>query len=631
MKVGTFDVESDGLLDTATTVHCGVVRDHDGERRSFRPHQIDDMLVYLDTFDVLIGHNCIDFDFPLLRKLKHWEFGGKVVDTLIMSRVQRPNRRLPAKLKGKGVGPHSVAAWGLRLGRDKVEHEEWDRFSEEMMHRCEQDVDIQVDIYNELLREGKGEGWGRCHRLNMELFTYLQRQGEFGWAVDQEHLERCMATLHRWIDRIDRAVTPHLPLMVEPLETKKDGEFNFVRKPFLKSGQLNRHVCKYLEEAYDVRDSHDLIGGPFSRCRTRRLDIASNKEVKEFLLSLGWVPKEWNTNNAGDKTSPKLSHEDPFVGIEGGLGKLIVKRVQCRARLSILEGWKELIREDGRIQTGHSGLAVTGRLRHKGVVNVPSPEHGSFFARQMRGVFVASRAWTMVGVDSEGNQVRQLVARMGDESFRQAVLTGDKAKGTDHHSVVQRAAELDTRGKAKNLFYAVIFGAGDWKVGKVVGSNAERGKALKATLFQNLPNLKQLIDRLTSEWRGTAKQWFNKRFNRMEYSDGYITGLDGRPIQVSSEHKVLVSTLQSDEAIHMALAYVMFHRRMAGRGYRVGKDFRVLIWYHDEWQTECRTEQIAREAGQLGSECIHDAAIELGIDCPHEGSWNIGKSWAETH
>ena len=112
-----------------------------------------------------------------------------------------------------------------------------------------------------------------------------------------------------------------------------------------------------------------------------------------------------------------MSKTDAFVGVTGRVGQLIARRVQCKARLSIMQGWRSSVRDDGRIPTPVMGLAATGRLRHKGVVNVPSPDTGAFYASQMRSVFTATPGWTMVGVDSKGNQARQLAARMGDEEF----------------------------------------------------------------------------------------------------------------------------------------------------------------------------------------------------------------------
>src|SRR3546814_9867371 len=50
--------------------------------------------------------------------------------------------------------------------------------------------------------------------------------------------------------------------------------------------------------------------------------------------------------------------------------------------------------------------------------------------------------------------------------------------------------------------------------------------------FREMPLLKQLIETKQKEWRDSATKWWNAKWGKMEYRDGYITGLDGRPILV---------------------------------------------------------------------------------------------------
>lgn len=618
-KVATFDLETNGLLDDVTTVWCGVVKDHSTrDTRVFDQHHIVQLCKFLDTYDVLIGHNSIAFDFPVLRKLYGWEYHGTKVDTLIMSRTQRPNRRSP---KDCSAGPHSVEAWGIRLGYEKVQNEEWGEYSDNILERCKRDVEIQYNIFLQLLEEGKGEGWRNAHMLNAKLFALLQKQEEYGWTVDQEKITHNIYMLEKWIDKIDQSISSRLPMVVDKLEVKKDGEYNYVKKPFKKDGNV-----AVVTDRYWGPDSN-CVSGPFCRVDIRQVNLDSNMEVKTYLLSLGWQPKEWNTNGNNETTSAKLSKDDPFKGIQGSLGKLVAKRIQCRHRLSTLQGWNSGLREDGRITPRVAGIASTGRLRHNVIVNVPSPHSGAFFAKQMRQVFVAKNGWVLVGVDSKGNQVRQLAARMGDEEFTAAVLHGTAAEGTDLHSLNQRKSGAPTRSQAKNFFYGLIFGAGPATIAKQIKSTPKRAKELIANYYRELPKLRKCVDSLTAEWQSTAQRYYDNKFNKLVYKNGYITGLDGRPILVDSPHKVLCYTLQSDEAIQMAYAYVHFHEEAHRLGY---EDWGMCIWMHDEMQFECKPE-IAEELGELASEAITWAGVELGINCPHEGEYIIGRNWFNTH
>jgi len=341
MRIGIFDLEANGLLDTATRVHCGVIKEKGQEPRKFWPwpggDYVQQMLEYLDSFDVLIAHNGIGYDFPLLKKLYGWEYKGKKVDTLIMSRLLNPKRLVPFNAVDKKIGPHSIAAWGYRVGRGKPDHDDWENFSEEMLHRCTEDVEILELVYNALMEEAKGGKWRNAFLLSFELFEYLQQQEEYGWLVDQDHMHKCVAQLTKWIERIDRVITPHLPKIIEVEETKVKGEYNYIKKPFLKSGEYSQSSLNWCA-GNNLDPGSKPIAGCFSRISFRTTDLNSGAETKDFLLAMGWEPLEWNTDDDGNRTSPKLSKDDPFEGIESKIGKLVAKRVQCRQRRGIIEG-----------------------------------------------------------------------------------------------------------------------------------------------------------------------------------------------------------------------------------------------------------------------------------------------------
>ena len=627
VRVWVFDLEGDGLLNEITQVWCGVFKNiHTGEVRKFGPDRIPSMILFMhNETDVLIAHNGIGYDFPVLKKLYNYTYKGKVVDTLLMSRLQSPNRRLPFNCPNKKTGPHSVEAWGWRVGRGKPEHNDWSQFSDEMLHRCSEDVEIQVLIYKALLEEGKGFSWRTAHLTTFGVFEIFQIQEEYGWLTDADHIEKCLHTLTHWIGRIDKALTPALPLVLVVEETKKAGQYNHIRRPFLKSGSYSASVLAWYERN-GIPKAMRLIEGPFTRVSYRTVDLNSNMETKAYLLKEGWVPDKWNYNDDKVRTSPKLSHDDPFMGITSGIGRLIARRVQCRHRHSQITGWKKNIRPDGRLPQIVSGIAATGRLKHKNIVNVPGGD--SFFGKWMRKIFIAKEGFKIVGTDSAACQLRMLAARMGDAYYQDVILNGRKEDGTDMHTVNMVAAGLHTRAQAKTFIYAFLFGGGDEKIGTIVGGGKTEGARLKAEFLRKIPALKALIDSLVAEWRSTARKRKGKW--GMEYYDGWITGLDGRPIRIMSEHMVLVYMLQSDEAIMMQVALLFFHTEITARGYVHGVEYGYVANVHDEFQVEVR-EDLADLFGQLAAQSIVDAAVHLNIACPHEGEYDVGDNWHETH
>jgi hypothetical protein len=627
MKVCVADFEANNLLHAVTKIHCGVFIDiATDEVSKFKPDEMDEMVKFMDSIDVMIVHNGYGYDWPMLRKILGYEYKGKKVDTLVMSRLLNPKRIVPFNCPDKKTGPHSIKAWGYRVGRGKPDHDDWENYSDEMLHRCAEDTEILKLVYQSLLEEAKGGKWKNAFLLSFKLFENLQKQEEYGWLVDRQHMDFCISQLTNWIRRIDAVLTPNLPYVLEIDETKKQGEFGYVTKPFLKSGKYSETVVRWC--AGGNLDPNLLpVCGPFSRVHFRPVNLNSNGETKDYLLSEGWEPLEWNYNDEGDKTSPKMSKDDPFEGINGKVGKLVARRVQCRQRRSIIEGLIGVIRDDGRIPSVVNTLAATGRATHRNIVNIPAAK--SFYGKQMRRIFICKPGFVLVGTDSDACQIRMLCGRMNDPVYTDNVLNGDKDDGTDIHSVNMRAAGLPDRDAAKTFFYGFLFGAGDAKVGKIVKGSSADGKRLKAQFLEGLPALGRLLEDLTKQWRSTAKKRFNTKYGRMEHYDGFITGLDGRPIAVPSEHQILVYLLQSDEAIMMTAAYNKFCKDMAKR-YTLGVDYGVVCWYHDEYTCECR-EEIAEDVRLVAEAAIKWAGDFYNIPCPHLGQGKVGKDWYEIH
>lgn len=658
-----FDLEADGLLDTATTVHCGVFKNvKTKEVKQFRPHQIKQMLEFMDTCPILIGHNVISYDFLLLEKLYGYKYKGKKIDTVIMSRLLYPNRMHPKQMlvdikrkreEGYAVrtpGPHSVASWGYTLGLGKVDYDDWESFDEQMMVRCTTDVNIQVLIFERLRAKIAELNWPTSSlEVTFRCFDILSRMEQQGWLVDRPLLDKSISLLTHWINRIDRIVLPLLPNRVEVQETKKAGAYNWVRKPFLASGKYAAITLRSFPELEHKDAGTGFVSGPFSRVQFRKVNLDSRNEAVDFLLSVGWQPKEYNyqtddngrvvKDNKGNPipVSPKLNYKDPFVGVTGLVGQLIVKRVQCRQRRSTLEGWVNTIRPDGTISQRITGIATTGRLTHSGIVNVPGAR--SFFGRRMRSIFTSRKGYKIVGTDSVSCQDRMLAARANDQSFTDMLLNGDKSLGTDGHSMNMKAINAKFKDKglpytvsrdiSKNLGYGWKFGASDRKLAQTANVPNEYGELIREALSEVSTAQAALVEQLIKQWRSTAQLKMGQ-FGRPEFYNGYITGLDGRPIFIEHEHTILVFMLQSDEAIMMQLALVLLYDRLLHLGWQWGKDFAFVANVHDEFQCEVR-EELAEQYAKIAARAIVKASEILKCSVLAEGDSAIGDNWYETH
>jgi DNA polymerase I-like protein with 3'-5' exonuclease and polymerase domains len=237
------------------------------------------------------------------------------------------------------------------------------------------------------------------------------------------------------------------------------------------------------------------------------------------------------------------------------------------------------------------------------------PNAGSVYGPECRECWTVEEGNVLVGCDASGLELRMLAHYMKDNDYVRTVTEGSSKEGTDVHTVNQRSAGLPTRDAAKTFIYAFLYGAGDAKIGSIVGGNARDGSRLKSKFLAQTPALAKLIERV-------AKQ----------ASKGWVPGLDGRRIWVRSEHAALNSLLQGAGAIVMKKALVIFYDKIKANKWNV----KLVANVHDEFQFEC-PKDIAEDAGKAARMSIIEAGEFYQLRCPLDGEYKIGKNWRETH
>ena len=161
-----FDLETNGLLNDATRIHCIVLHWLEEDRTEVyndepyakspkelpmaSNYSITTAISHLEVADTIIGHNIIGFDIPIIKKLyTYFNPSGTIVDTLILSRLYHPNlfdihkkrnwKHMPLQLYGR----HSLESYGYRLSEYKgnfAKTTDWSEWSQEMQDYCIQDV-----------------------------------------------------------------------------------------------------------------------------------------------------------------------------------------------------------------------------------------------------------------------------------------------------------------------------------------------------------------------------------------------------------------------------------------------------------------------------------------------------------
>ena len=589
-----FDVETNGLLDTITTIHSLVTIDLDtNEMQSYRPNSITEGVKRLEEADELIGHNIIKFDLPAIQKLYPWFAPkAKITDTLVLSRLiysdiksdkQDGARLATGQITKDAYGSHSLDAWGQRIGLNKIKYEGgWEEWSETMQTYCEHDVRVTERLYRFL----KPETYSQVAiDLEHDVAKLCAKIEENGWPFDVRGATELYARLSQrreelkvelqglfdpW-EEVDRVVTYKRPNKVKGI---KAGDTRTFMKTVVFNPGSRQHIEKCLKAKYgwnpevftpsgQAKVDEEVLG---------RLEYPEAKKLAEFFL----VEKRIGQLAEGDQAWIKLERKGKIHGSYNTNG------------------------------------AVTGRATHSHPNISQVPSVSAEFGRDCRSLFHVPRGWKAIGADYSGLELRCLAHYM--HTFDNGAYAREVVEG-DVHTANQKAAGLPTRNNAKTFIYAFLYGAGDAKIGTIVGKGSKEGRELKERFLQATPalaNLKKAVSQAATK--------------------GYLKGLDGRFIPVRSEHAALNSLLQGAGAVLCKGWIVGIDNALKAAGLKHGwdGDYAFLAFIHDEVQ-------IAVKEGReeiVGETCLRiakETGERFAFKCPLSAEYKVGSNWAETH
>lgn len=609
MKI-LFDLECDGLNPTKIwiivakdiiTGEVAVYSDHDDTALP-----LDEFKYLFDVADTLIGHNIIGFDLPILERLTGWvPTNQKLVDTLLISQLNDYHRPMTK-------GSHAMKSWGKVIGDEKHEDPSWLEYSEEMKERCASDVDINVKIYNYLIREiqeivKKSPDYPTAIKLEHKLAVEVAKQETNGWLFDDAKATGLLLYINNRMGEIEIEIEPKL----KPKRSFLDAEPRTAK--VLADGRYDRITRNYFGQ--ERPDPSKPIPPTYQRLSVKDTDLGSNLAVIELLLAEGWQPTEYNWKKDGRnwiKKGPKLT-DDSFDSITGDLGKMIAEWRILRSRRGFLEGQLKLQRADGKVSCAGFTLGThTSRMRHRGIVNVPGA--GAVLGKEIRACYTSEEGRKVVAADSDGNQLRALCHYINNKDVSTAVAEGSSELGTDIHTRNAKMVGVP-RNVVKNLTYALVFGAGDKKLGDTAGMKGQ-GKALRAKMMEAYDGYTPMLNTIEDQWSG----------NHFYMDRGFVFGLDGRPVYCE-KFRALNNLLQCYEAVTCKAACVKAMEMIREQEL----DAKLICFYHDEINLDV-AEGDAQAAKEILEYCLGDFITEeYNLNIPMSGAGSIGDNWYDVH
>ncbi|WP_294263955.1 DNA polymerase I [uncultured Sphingomonas sp.] len=277
----------------------------------------------------------------------------------------------------------------------------------------------------------------------------------------------------------------------------------------------------------------------------------------------------------------------------------------------------------GRVHTSYSLTgAQTGRLSSTdpNLQNIPiRTETG----RQIRDAFVAEPGNVILAADYSQIELR-LAAHIADvPQLRDAFARGD-----DIHSLT--ATELfgevnrDTRGRAKTINFAILYGISRWGLAGRLGVTAEEAQAMIDRYFERFPGIGNYIMTTTEAVR--ANGFTETLFGRKTHFPRIRSKVQHE--RQGAERAAINAPIQGTSADIIKRAMTRMGPALAEAGL---PDVRMLMQVHDELVFELpegdvdAARPVIERVMATAAEPLVELTVPLGVEI------GVGKSWGAAH
>jgi len=585
-----FDLEGNELRERITTIWCITIT-NGTETKHYGPTEIEQAVRELDG-KWICAHNAINYDIPVLKQFYPWFNPSKVDDTFILSSLFEPDR----------LG-HGLESWGNQFGVPKPEHNDWSAYTPAMRVRNMVDVEINSLVWDHLNKE-RTSGWDWERSIELEYATaYVHvKQEKNGVGFNRRAAIDLKEKIEAELQELTDYILPRIPRVIKPQGAP-------VTKPFKIDGTYTKMVLDWLNT-----DNPECVVGPFTRITYEECNLNSHSQIKDYLLTQGWMPTEFT-----DKGSPKLT-EDSFDSVKGEIPEKVTRRNVLLHRTRMIEnttkdgsekGLISLIRKDGRITAGGIPQGTpTGRYRHLGIVNIPRV--GSVYGEELRALFIPRAGWLQMGIDAAALEARMEAHYCydfpGGKEYASELLDGDL------HTKNAKLFGCD-RSTAKGIKYACSYGAQPKKISLTLKCSIGKARRLYNNFWRNSTALAALKENLTGIWELRGGK-----------DGGFLKGLDGRKLYPRSEHSIVNMLFQSAGSIVVKTATVLVDKQVTERRLNA----KQMLHFHDEFQYEVHKGSVD-ELKEISLNAFIEAGKLFEMNVPVTGEAKVGNNWAECH
>ncbi len=365
---------------------------------------------------------------------------------------------------------------------------------------------------------------------------------------------------------------------------------------------------------------HAAAGGPFT--------IGSPKQLGDVLFDrLGH--KGGRKGKSGQYSTDQGILEGIAAQPEGGAGAEVARLVLEWRQLSKLKStYTDALQAainpaTGRVHTSYSLVgAQTGRLSSTdpNLQNIPIRTE---VGRQIREAFVAEPGNLLLAADYSQIELR-LAAHMADvPALKEAFAAGEDIHARTAMEMFGHV-DRDTRGRAKTINFAILYGISRWGLATRLGTTAEEAQAMIDRYFERFPGIQKYIVHTLEDVR--ERGYSQTLFGRKTWFPRINSKLQAE--RQGSERAAINAPIQGTCADIIKRAMARMEPALADAG--LG-DVRMLLQVHDELVFELPEgrvdaarpliERVMAEAARPAVELTVPLGVEIGV----------GRSWGEAH
>lgn len=488
-NIFVFDLEANGL--NPSKIYCVVISTmRDDEWVQMTMTDYDDMKKFFSRDDlILVGHNIIRWDIPVIERLLDLKVKAKLVDTLALSWTIYPKRV-----------KHGLTDWGVDFGIPKPKIDDWENQTiEEYIYRCQEDVKINISLWEKQIKnlnnlyEGSTKSYWKYIDYIMFKMDTARVAEESKWKLDVGKCQNALSNLQAEKEVKLAELRDAMPKI--PVKSK----VRYPLKPYKKNRCLSSTGIKWFnllkEKGYDSNYKGVV---EYTKSYTEP-NPNSVPQIKSWLISIGWKPINFNyvddrkvpqirIDNNGEKvlcpSVVELISKEPSIKYLEGLTVLT-------HRIGILKGYMKNVDEEGYLQAKVSGLTNTLRFKHSVIVNLPSIHKP--YGDIVRGVLIAPEGYELCGSDMSSLEDRtkqhymwdfdpDYVKEMQTPDFDPHLALAEFAGALTTEQVKAHKEKKENHSITRHLYktanYSCTYGAGGEKLSQSLKVPVSQGRSI---------------------------------------------------------------------------------------------------------------------------------------------------------